>query len=321
MALLEVSDLSVTFPGPQGPVEAVRGVTFSVAAGETHCIVGESGCGKSVTSLAIMGLISSPGKISAGSILFDGDELLKKSESELRSLRGSKIAMIFQDPMNSLNPVYRCGDQVAEAIQLHKGVSKDEAYKAAVELFRDVKIPDPEKRVMEYPHELSGGMRQRVMIAMALACEPDLLIADEPTTALDVTVQAQILQLLKELQIKHTMAVLFITHDLGVVAQIADRVTVLYSGLVAESAPVAKLFENPLHPYTKGLMNAIPHLTNKKVRLEAIDGTVPELGDIIDGCRFADRCSIASDVCFQKVPPFQEDSEHGVACFHSGREA
>lgn len=318
MALLEIENLSISFPLEKGRFKAVKGVSLSIDEGETHCLVGESGCGKSVTSMAILNLIQEPGMIDGGSITFNGDKLSSLTESQMRSLRGNSIAMIFQDPMNSLNPVYRCGEQVAEAIRLHRKLSRKEAMKEAESLFRQVKIPDPEKRVRQYPHELSGGMRQRVMIAMALACEPKLLIADEPTTALDVTVQAQILSLIAELQKKYNMAVLFITHDLGVVAQIANKVSVLYAGAIVESADVKELFENPRHPYTKGLLGAIPQIGKEESSLVAIAGTVPEPGEEIVGCSFYSRCSSRQEACLHSAPTLEGHRAHQVSCFYPG---
>ncbi len=317
MDLLQIKNLAVSFPSERGTIKAVQDLSLTIKEGETHALVGESGCGKSVSSFAILNLIQKPGKIEGGSILFKGEELLDKSEAELRQFRGKDIAMIFQDPMNSLNPVYSCGDQVAEVIELHKGVSRKEAWKEAINLFEQVKIPDPHKRVYQYPHELSGGMRQRVMIAMALACSPKLLIADEPTTALDVTVQAQILALLKELQEKNSMAILFITHDLGVVANIAHSVTVLYAGRVAEHATTAELFANPKHPYTEGLFGAIPTIGKAKSRLLAIEGSVPEPTLTIVGCPFYERCYKKTDICKEK-PTIQKtvSEEHYYYCYH-----
>ncbi len=317
MALLEINDLTISFPSEEARVSVVRNMSLSLNDGETHCLVGESGCGKSVTSMAILGLLRGDGRIESGSIRFNGEELLSKTEKEMRTIRGNQIAMIFQDPMNSLNPVYRCGDQVAEAICQHKGVKPKEALKQTVALFKQVKIPDPERRVLEYPHQLSGGMRQRVMIAMALACEPKLLIADEPTTALDVTVQAQILKLIAELQSKLNMAVLFITHDLGVVAQIAHEVTVLYAGQVVENGSAQELFAKPRHPYTHGLLGAIPQMGQKKQRLTAIEGQVPDPSSIT-GCAFASRCSRVESQCTKTAPPQSTDGTHHFYCYYPG---
>ncbi len=315
MALLSIENLAVSFDSSRGKVNAVRSLSLEIEPGEIHCLVGESGCGKSVSSFAIMGLLPGTGKVTGGTISFDGHDMVKLSENEMRSIRGRDIAMIFQDPMTSLNPVYRCGDQVMEAIIYHQGVSSAVARKRCIELFKQVKIPDPEQRVDSYPHELSGGMRQRVMIAMALACEPKLLIADEPTTALDVTVQAQILELLKELQRKNEMAILFITHDLGVVAEIADRVTVLYAGCVVESAQVEALFNDAAHPYTVGLMNAVASLESGAERLSTIDGMVPEGTSIIEGCPFTERC-LYSDECCKQFPELQDNNGHRFFCHH-----
>ncbi len=313
MALLSVENLAVRFKSAKGDVNAVRSLSLEIEPGETHCLVGESGCGKSVSSFAIMGLLPGTGKITNGNIRFDGKDLRGLSSNEFRAIRGKDIAMIFQDPMTSLNPVYRCGDQIMEAILLHQGVTAEEARKRCISLFKQVKIPDAEQRIDSYPHELSGGMRQRVMIAMALACEPKLLIADEPTTALDVTVQAQILELLRELQEKNNMAILFITHDLGVVAEIAHKVTVLYAGQVAESAPVQSLFETPAHPYTVGLMNAVASLESGAERLSTIEGMVPEGTAIIQGCPFKDRCFKRDSQC--SVFPEQVINEkHSYFC-------
>jgi peptide/nickel transport system ATP-binding protein/oligopeptide transport system ATP-binding protein len=299
MPLLEVKNLKTYFATARGEVRSVDDVSFSVDNGETLCIVGESGCGKSVTALSIMRLIARPGYIAGGEIWFEGRDLLKLSENEMRGLRGDDIAMIFQDPMTSLNPVYTVGEQVAEAIRLHRGVAKKEAWNQAIEGMRDVAIPSPESRAKSYPHEMSGGMRQRVMIAMALACDPKLLIADEPTTALDVTIQAQILQELAELQTKRQLGLLLITHDLGVVAETADRVAVMYAGKIVEEAPVREIFARPRHPYTEGLLRAVPQLGAKghQTRLRTIEGVVPNPLELPPGCRFAPRCQHAQDKC------------------------
>jgi len=315
MALLEIKNLSVTFGSTHGTVSAVRSLNLSIEPGQTHCLVGESGCGKSVSSLAIMGLLSGSGKITGGSIVFNGTDLTQLTESEIRKIRGKEIAMIFQDPMTSLNPVFRVGDQVMESIMLHQNLDRKSARAKCIELFKLVKISDAESRVDSYPHELSGGMRQRVMIAMALACEPKLLIADEPTTALDVTVQAQILELLKELQEKKGMAILFITHDLGVVAEIAHQVTVLYAGHVAESASAKELFESPKHPYTKGLMNAVASLDSNNDRLSTIEGVVPEGTAHILGCPFRDRCDQVIELC-GSFPNESVQGDHRWQCWN-----
>lgn len=299
MPLLEVKNLKTYFATARGEVRSVDDVSFTLNSGETLCVVGESGCGKSVTALSIMRLVARPGYIAGGQILFEGRDLLKLSEDEMRKLRGDDIAMIFQDPMTSLNPVYTVGEQIAEAIKLHRGVSQKEAWNQAIEGMRDVAIPSPESRAKTYPHEMSGGMRQRVMIAMALACDPKLLIADEPTTALDVTIQAQILQELAELQTKRQLGLLLITHDLGVVAETADRVAVMYAGKIVEEAPVREIFARPRHPYTEGLLRAVPQLGAKghQTRLRTIEGVVPNPLELPPGCRFAPRCQHAQGQC------------------------
>ena len=291
--LLEVKDLRTHLPTRAGLVRAVDGVSFFLDRGELLGLVGESGCGKSMTALSVMRLIAPPGKIVEGQILFDGQDLLKLSDSEMRQMRGDDIAMIFQDPMTSLNPVFTVGEQISEALRLHRKLSHKQAKQAAIEAMREVAIPDPARRVNDYPHQLSGGMRQRVMIAMALACNPKLLIADEPTTALDVTIQAQILELLDDLRKQRELAVLLITHDLGVVAEVADRVAVMYTGRIVEESPVEELFARPKHPYTEGLLRSVPHLgssAQKKDRLSVIEGMVPDLLDLPAGCSFAPRC-------------------------------
>ncbi|HYE76211.1 MAG TPA: ABC transporter ATP-binding protein [Blastocatellia bacterium] len=319
MSLLEVKNLKTYFATSRGEVRSVDDVSFTLERGETLCLVGESGCGKSVTSLSIMRLVSPPGRIVGGEILFEGRDLLKLSEAEMRKLRGNDIAMIFQDPMTSLNPVYTVGEQIAEAIRLHRGVSKREAWNQAIEGMRDVAIPAPEARAKTYPHEMSGGMRQRVMIAMALACDPKLLIADEPTTALDVTIQAQILELLADLREKRHLGLLLITHDLGVVAETADRVAVMYAGKIVEEAPVRELFKAPRHPYTEGLLRAVPRLheagQGRKTRLETIEGVVPNPLALPPGCRFAPRCPHAQDKCRSgEIPLIEVGSAHASRC-------
>jgi len=292
--LLEVNDLKTYFPTRGGLVRAVDGVSFHLDRGELLGLVGESGCGKSMTALSIMRLIAPPGKIVAGEITFDGRELLKLSNREMRAVRGNDIAMIFQDPMTSLNPVFTVGEQIAEALRLHRRLSRKDARQGAVAAMREVSIPDPEMRADDYPHQLSGGMRQRVMIAMALACDPELLIADEPTTALDVTIQAQILELLNNLRKTRELAILLITHDLGVVAEVADRVAVMYTGRIVEQSPVEELFARPKHPYTEGLLRSVPKLTMKDVakseRLQTIEGVVPKPTALPPGCHFEPRC-------------------------------
>jgi oligopeptide/dipeptide ABC transporter ATP-binding protein len=314
MHLLEVKNLQTHFPTRAGLVRAVNGVSFYLDSGELLGLVGESGCGKSITALSIMRLITPPGKIAGGDITFDGKNLLTLSDAEMRQIRGDDIAMIFQDPMTSLNPVYTVGEQIAEALRLHRKLSRKAARAAAIEAMREVSIPDPARRVNDYPHQLSGGMRQRVMIAMALACDPKLLIADEPTTALDVTIQAQILELLDELRKNRELAVLLITHDLGVVAEVADRVAVMYTGRIVEESPVEELFARPKHPYTEGLLRSVPKLTSaavgKKERLETIEGTVPSPTELPPGCHFAPRCPYRMPRCTEEVPLY--DLEGGV---------
>jgi oligopeptide/dipeptide ABC transporter ATP-binding protein len=301
MSLLEVKDLRTHFPTRAGLVKSVDGVSFSIDEGELLGLVGESGCGKSITALSVMRLISSPGKIVDGSITFKGEELTTATSERMRQIRGDDIAMIFQDPMTSLNPVYTVGEQIAEALRLHRRLDKKAAWSAAIDAMREVSIPSPERRASDYPHQLSGGMRQRVMIAMALACDPELLIADEPTTALDVTIQAQILELLNELRRNRKLAVLLITHDLGVVAEVADRVCVMYTGKIVEASPVDELFEKPKHPYTQGLLRSVPKLTEvgiaKAERLRTIEGTVPSPTNLPPGCHFAPRCEYRMERC------------------------
>lgn len=315
--LLNVEDLKTHFYLDDGIVPAVDGVSFNLQKGETLAVVGESGSGKSITSLSIMRLVPTPpGKIVGGSITFDGENLLAKSEKEMRDIRGNRISMIFQEPMTSLNPVYRVGDQIAESLVIHKGLNKKEALDKAIEMLRLTGIPSPEKRVRDFPHQMSGGMRQRVMIAMALCCQPELLIADEPTTALDVTIQAQILELMQELQQQMNTAIILITHDLAVVAEVADRAVVMYCGKVVEEAPVMELFENPLHPYTKGLLNSIPRLNDKVERLYMIDGMVPNMMHLPPGCAFAPRCSEVRDRCREAIPQLNNVSPgRKVSCW------
>ena len=300
MSLLEVKDLKTYFYTDAGVGKAVDGVTFSLDKGKVLGIVGESGCGKSVTSLSIMRLVdTTTGKYEGGEILFEGQDILKLSEKEMRKLRGNKISMIFQEPMTSLNPVFTIGYQIMESLMLHKGMDKKTAYARAIELLELVGIPEAGKRVDEYPHQLSGGMRQRVMIAMALAGDPELLIADEPTTALDVTIQAQILDLLKSLQKKLNMSIIIITHDLGVIAEMADEVAVMYAGDIVEKAKTKELFADPKHPYTIGLMNSIPDIDDEHERLNTLEGLVPSLYEMPKGCRFAPRCQFACAECEQ----------------------
>ncbi len=317
--LLAVDDLVTTFSTEEGLVTPVDGVSFTVERGETVGVVGESGCGKSVTSLSILRLVPSPpGRIAQGRILFEGQDLLTLSEREMRAIRGRDIAMIFQEPMTSLNPVFTCGDQILEALRRHQKVSATEARDQALELLHLVGIPLPEQRLGAYPHQLSGGMRQRIMIAMALCCHPRLLIADEPTTALDVTIQAQILDLLRHLKKQLSMAVLLITHDLGVVAETAERVVVMYAGKVVEEAPVRTLFHAPRHPYTEGLLRSIPRLDERRESLPVIEGMVPNLLDLPSGCRFHPRCPRAERRCREEAPALRSLGEgHRVACWQA----
>jgi len=315
--LLKVNNLKTYFFTDDGVVKAVDGVNFEVYPGETLGIVGESGCGKSVTSLSILRLLDEKGKIVDGEIIFEGKDLVKLDENEMREIRGNDIAMIFQEPMVALNPVYTVGDQIMEAIILHQKVHKDEARKIAIDMLRKVGIPEPEKRVDEYPHELSGGMRQRAMIAMALSCHPKLLIADEPTTALDVTIQAQILELMKQLQKDLGMAIIMITHDLGVIAEISDRVAVMYAGKMVEYTDVKRLFKNPKHPYTWALLNAIPRLDIEQERLFSIPGVVPDALHFPSGCKFHTRCEFATEKCRNEEPGLIEiEDGHFVACWN-----
>src|SRR3954469_11717965 len=302
-AILEVKNLRTSFPTAGGFVHAVDNVSFSVRRGEALALVGESGCGKSVTAMSIMRLVASPGKITGGEIRFKGRNLADLPEREMRTVRGNDIAMVFQEPMTSLNPVFRIGAQVAEAIRIHRKVSKKEAWKQAGEMLELVSIPDPVKRLDDYPHQLSGGMRQRVMIAMALSCDPELLIADEPTTALDVTIQAQIMELLASLQERLGLAILLITHDLGVVAEFCERVVVMYTGRVVEESPVRDLFANPAHPYTRGLMKSLPSVSRgMNARLPTIKGMVPPITNLPPGCKFNPRCPDVMPICLGKEP-------------------
>jgi len=319
--LIRVKDLHTSFFTPEGEVRAIDGVSFSVDEGKTLGLVGESGCGKSVTSLSIMRLIASPpGKIVGGEIFYRGRDLLRLNNEEMRKIRGNEISMIFQEPMTSLNPVFTVGNQIGEAIKLHQGLGKKETRAKTIEMLRLVKIADPESRVDAYPHQLSGGMRQRVMIAMALSCNPSLLIADEPTTALDVTIQAQILELMKELQAEIGMALLLITHDLGVVAEQADDVAIMYAGKIVEKSSAPAIFARPLHPYTVGLLHSLPGTGGaKKKRLDAIPGMVPSPLNLPSGCRFRDRCPKAAGICAEAEPALLEkETGHWVACHFPG---
>ncbi|QDV08258.1 Oligopeptide transport ATP-binding protein OppD [Planctomycetes bacterium Poly30] len=322
--ILAIEGLKTYFHTDEGIARAVDGVTYSIQPGETLGVVGESGSGKSVTALSILQLLPMPpGKFEGGRILFRGENLLEVSEKRMREIRGNDIAMIFQEPMTALNPVFTVGNQIGETVMLHQGLSKEAARERSIDMLRRVGIPSPEARVDEYPHQLSGGMRQRVMIAMAMACGPALLIADEPTTALDVTIQAQILDLIKELQDEEGMSVLLITHDLGVVAETAHHVAVMYAGRVVEYASAEELFERPRHPYTIGLLRSLPDLATSGERLVTIPGIVPSATRFPSGCRFRTRCSLASEICAAEVPPLErvqgpdgQATEHTVACHH-----
>jgi oligopeptide/dipeptide ABC transporter ATP-binding protein len=318
-ALLEVRNLRTSF----GDVHAVDNVSFNVRRGEAVALVGESGCGKSVTAMSIMRLIAPPGKITAGEVRFKGKNLASISERDMRNVRGNDIAMVFQEPMTSLNPVFKIGAQVAEAIRIHRKVSKKEAWQMAGEMLELVSIPDPHKRLHDYPHQLSGGMRQRVMIAIALSCDPELLIADEPTTALDVTIQAQIMELLASLQKKLGLAVLLITHDLGVVAEFCERVVVMYTGRVVEEAPVTQLFGNPAHPYTRGLLKSLPGASEAgATRLPTIKGMVPPITNLPQGCKFNPRCPDVMDICLGNEPALMPvASGQSARCYLHGDEA
>ncbi len=318
-SLLEIKDLRTIFDTAKGRISAVDGVSLGLNAGDTLGIVGESGCGKTVLALSIMNLIPANCKIVNGEILFAGDDLLKKSAEEMRKKRGSEIAMVFQEPMTSLNPVLKVGEQIAEAIRLHQKLPPKEAIALSIEQLREVGIDDPEKLVSEYPHQLSGGMRQRVMIAMAMSCHPQLLLADEPTTALDVTIQAQILDLISSLKEKNNMAVILITHDLGIIAQAAKNVAVMYAGKIVENSTVENIFDHPLHPYTRGLIESMPARCaaspDRDNYLQTIPGNVPSLYNLPAGCRFFDRCSVAQKECSQVEPGLKEiEKDHFVSC-------
>jgi peptide/nickel transport system ATP-binding protein len=317
--LLEIRGLKTHFRTDDGWLHAVDGVDLTLNRGETLAVVGESGCGKTVTAMTVLKLVAMPpGRIVAGQMLWQGRDLVPLSADEMRDIRAKEIAIVFQEPMTSLNPVYTVGDQIAEVVRLHEGLSRRASIARAVEMLRLVNIPTPERRVHDYPHQFSGGMRQRVMIAMALSCNPKLLIADEPTTALDVTIQAQILELLLDLKAKFGMAIMLITHAMGVVAETAQRVVVMYAGKVVEEAPVAELFAHPRHPYTQGLIRSIPRIDTaavQKMRLEAIPGVVPKLIAPAEGCRFAPRCKFAREACTRATPPLRDVGPgHKVAC-------
>jgi peptide/nickel transport system ATP-binding protein len=322
MALLEIEDLQTHFRTPDGINRAVDGLSLTIQAGQTLALVGESGCGKSVTAMSVLRLIPEPPGRIAGRVAFDGRDLLALTRAEMRHIRGNDISMIFQEPMTSLNPVLTVGRQIREPLRLHQGLDRAGAQQRAVEMLALVGIPEPKRRVDAYPHQLSGGMRQRVMIAMALACNPKLLIADEPTTALDVTVQAQILDLMRDLKRRVGAAIMLITHDLGVVAEVAEHVVVMYAGRKVEEAPARQLFGSPRHPYTQGLLGAVPKLGSSlaghATRLAEIPGLVPSLKRRIDGCLFAGRCPRATDVCRKAAPALQEAAGHWVACHHAG---
>lgn len=314
--LLEVSNLQTFFFTRDGLVKAIAGIDFIIDRGETLALVGESGCGKSMTALSLLRLVPEPGRIVQGDIRFDGLDLLHMPETEIRRVRGNRIGMIFQEPMTSLNPVFRIGDQIMESLQLHRGHSKREATEIATELLHKVGIPAAGQRIKDYPHQLSGGMRQRVMIAMALACDPQLLIADEPTTALDVTIQAQIMDLLGQIKADRNMATLLITHDLGVVAENADRVAIMYAGLILETAPVKELYANPQHPYTRGLLACIPVVGERRKRLVPIEGSVPRIGATDHGCSFLERCPETFAPCRGQLPSLKEvQPGHWVRCW------
>jgi len=313
-SLLSVKGLKVYFHGNDIVARAVDDVSFEVRSGETVCIVGESGCGKTVSSLSILGLVPiPPGEIVAGKVLFEGMNLLHLSDAEMQKIRGNQIAMVFQEPMNSLNPVFTIGDQIREAMTAHEALTEKESHDRCVQLLRDVGIPSPEQRLKDYPHLLSGGQRQRVMIAMALACNPDLVIADEPTTALDVTVQAQILQLFKEIQEKRQMSLLYITHDLGVVANIADRIYVMYAGIIAEQGNISHIFQNPCHPYTRGLLSSLPSRVKRGTELYSIPGNVPDPAYKPGGCPFHPRCGHTVETCRDELPEMCDYGEGHLA--------
>ena len=314
--LLDIRDLKTYFFTDKGVLKAVDGISFCLNKGQTLALVGESGCGKSVTALSLLRLVPEPGRISAGEIIFSGDDILQLSENEMRRIRGNQISMVFQEPMTALNPVLRVGEQIAEVLRLHKGLSRPAALTESASLLEKVGVPEPEQRLHDYPHQLSGGLRQRVVIAMALACDPQLLIADEPTTALDVTIQAQIMELLRKLQAEHEMATLLITHDLGIVAESADQVAIMYAGLIVEYAEVNTLFAHTSHPYTNGLLASVPRLGGDKKRLTPVQGQVPPALERPSGCPFRNRCPEAIDQCAAACPELKEiSSGHLVRCW------
>jgi oligopeptide/dipeptide ABC transporter ATP-binding protein len=317
--LLAIQNLQTYFFTPDGLIKAINGVDLHIGTGETLALVGESGCGKSLTALSLLRLVPEPGRIVGGEIRFEGQDLLRMPIEEMRRVRGNRIGMVFQEPMTSLNPVLRIGEQVGEVLRLHLGLDREQALVETEKLLERVGLPAPGDRIRDYPHQLSGGMRQRVMIAMALACNPRLLIADEPTTALDVTIQAQIMELLAECQAERAMATLLITHDLGIVAQHANRVAIMYAGRIMESASVVALFAEPRHPYTRGLLGCVPKLGEKRRRLTPIEGTVPTPGQLADGCPFLDRCQEAIAPCRNELPPLVEvGPQHWVRCWRNG---
>ncbi|GGE28311.1 ABC transporter ATP-binding protein [Pullulanibacillus camelliae] len=319
--ILEVKDLGIQFKTAEGFLSAVHGISFNVKRGETVCIVGESGCGKSVSALSLIGLLPNNGEVYKGAIKFQGKDLTKLTSDEIRKLRGNDISMIFQEPMTALNPVFTIGYQLREPLKIHQGLNKARANQVAIDLLRQVGISVPEQRMKQYPHELSGGMRQRVMIAIALACNPKILIADEPTTALDVTIQAQILELLNDLKQRFETSVVMITHDMGVVAEVADRVIVMYSGEIVEQGDVETIFNHPEHPYTQGLLASVPNVDLEQDILEAIPGTMPNLEEQISGCRFHPRCPFATDKCRETKPDIFSIDQHDVRCWLKEAEA
>lgn len=320
-ALLEVKNMITEFRTADGYLPAVSDVSFSLNKGETLCIVGESGCGKSITSLSIIGLLPSNGRIASGEIKYEGEAIQSHTAEQMRQIRGNQISMIFQEPMTALNPVLTIGYQLREPLMIHEKLSKKEAHKKGIDLLKSVGIPYPEKRMSQYPHELSGGMRQRVMIAIALSCNPGLLIADEPTTALDVTIQAQILDLINDLKQEYHMGVIMVTHDMGVVAEVADRVMVMYAGKKVEEGTVEEIFNHPKHPYTIGLLNSVPDVDKPDFELEAIPGSLPSLNQQIQGCRFHERCKFAMETCKQQEPPaFDLSHSHSVSCWLEAEE-